>query len=88
MKTINVLRHFTLTLDDHTRREFHKGVQEVEDFIPDHWYVKDHSRPVAIKEAVAVVDAIEAKLAEEAKLVIVNVEELPAAEAVAKKSRK
>ncbi len=51
MKTINVFEDFVLTLDDHTKRAFKKGMHEVEDEIANHWYTQAHSKPIAAAEA-------------------------------------
>lgn len=49
MQVINVIKDFVLTLADGTKREFKRGIQEVEDIIAGHWFVKAHSEPVNAK---------------------------------------
>lgn len=46
MKLINVVKPFTLTLDNGDKKEVPAGVQEVDDNIADHWYTKAHTEPV------------------------------------------
>ncbi|WP_052262813.1 STY1053 family phage-associated protein [Chromobacterium violaceum] len=46
MQVINVVKAFVLTLADGARHEIAAGVQEVEDFVADHWYTKAHTAPV------------------------------------------
>lgn len=46
MQIINVVKAFVLTAEDGVKHEVAAGVQEVEDFIADHWYAKAHTAPV------------------------------------------
>ena len=46
MQLINVVKGFVLTAEDGIKHEVAAGVQEVEDFIADHWYAKAHTAPV------------------------------------------
>jgi regulator of protease activity HflC (stomatin/prohibitin superfamily) len=67
MKTINVLKNFVLTLEDHTTRAFKKGVHVVEAEIADHWYVKANTEAVAdVKSVEADAEALKAKAESEA----------------------
>lgn len=43
---INVQSPFTLTRDDGERVSYKVGIQEVEQWVADHWFVKAHSEPV------------------------------------------
>lgn len=47
---INVIEQFTLTMADGVRKTFNRGIQDVEEEIADHWFVKAHSEPVKDKE--------------------------------------
>lgn len=52
MAKINVLTAFTIRLThegEEVIRRVEAGVQEVEDFIADHWYAKAHTGPLAEK---------------------------------------
>lgn len=49
MVVINVIKDFVLTLVDGTKREFKKGIQEVDSVLAGHWFVKAHSEPVNAK---------------------------------------
>lgn len=42
MQTVNVVKSFTLTLDDGTKREFLPGSRMMEDELANHWFVKPH----------------------------------------------
>ena len=46
MQVINVVKAFVLTATDGARHEIAVGIQEVEDFVADHWYAKAHTAPV------------------------------------------
>lgn len=52
MKFLNVLKGFKLNLVDGVR-EFESGLQEVEDDIAEHWYVKANTETVTAKQAKA-----------------------------------
>ena len=53
MKFLNVLQGFRLNLADGIR-EFEAGLQEVEDDIADHWYVKANTETVTARQARAI----------------------------------
>ena len=52
MKFLNVLQSFKLNLADGIR-DFEAGLQEVEDDIAEHWYVKANTEVVTAKQAKA-----------------------------------
>jgi len=53
MKFLNVLQAFKLNLADGIR-DFEAGLQEVEDDIAEHWYVKANTEVVTAKQAKAI----------------------------------
>lgn len=53
MKFLNVLQSFKLNLADGIR-DFEAGLQEVEDEIAEHWYVKANTETVTAKQAKAI----------------------------------
>jgi hypothetical protein len=53
MKFLNVLQAFKLNLGDGIR-DFEAGLQEVEDAIAEHWYVKANTEVVTAKQAKAI----------------------------------
>lgn len=55
MAMINVLKSFSLNIDGALKR-FEAGVQDVEEAVAGHWYVKAHSEAVADKEAAKAVE--------------------------------
>lgn len=50
MKQISVLKKFTLSLDDGSKRDFSIGVHEVDDAVADHWFVQANSEAVVTSE--------------------------------------
>jgi hypothetical protein len=52
MKFLNVLQSFKLNLADGIR-DFEAGLQEVEDEIAEHWYVKANTEELTAKQAKA-----------------------------------
>lgn len=50
MKTINVINGFLLS-EANSIAEFQPGVQEVEDWVADHWYTKVHCAPLSDSES-------------------------------------
>jgi hypothetical protein len=47
MATVLIKQSFTLILDDTRRFDYAAGLQEIDDDIAEHWYVKAHSEPVS-----------------------------------------
>lgn len=56
MKVINVTKSFILTEVSGIKHTFEQGIQEVEDWVADHWFTKAHSEPVDKKTAQAALD--------------------------------
>lgn len=52
MAWLNVLKDFRLNLEG-SIKAFKAGLQEVEDEVAQHWYVREHSEPLSPKQAKA-----------------------------------
>ncbi|WP_283149007.1 STY1053 family phage-associated protein [Silvimonas soli] len=49
MSVINVAKAFTLSVVEEgqlVKKPFAVGIQDVEDFVADHWYTKAHTEPL------------------------------------------